>query len=172
MNEIVFTSYNSPIGKMLIASTGKGLCKLDLLVGEKQFINTVSSRFRAKVTRNDEAMQPVIKALERYFEGDPMPSNIALDLRGTPFQKKIWSQLLKIPHGETRSYKQIAIAIGTPTAPRAVGNAVGSNPVAIIVPCHRVLRSDGSLGGFGYGVDIKKKLLRLEALRRPIERHR
>jgi len=171
MDEIIFTSYNSPIGKMLIASTGKGLCKLDLLVGEKQFIKKVSSRFHAKVTRNDEVMQPVTRALQRYFEGEPMPSDIALDLRGTPFQRRVWSELLEIPHGETRSYKQIAGAIGVPRAPRAVGNAVGSNPVPIIVPCHRVLRSDGSLGGFGCGVEIKEKLLRLEALRRSIERH-
>jgi len=163
MNEIIFTSYNSPVGKIMIASTDKGLCKVDLLISEERFTNTVSSRFRAEVNRNDEAMQPMIKAFERYFEGEPMPSDIALDLRGTPFQKKVWSELLEIPHGETRSYKQIAIAIGRPTASRAVGRAVGSNPAPIVVPCHRVLRSDGSLGGFGYGVQIKKKLLQLEA---------
>lgn len=163
MNEIIFTTYNSPIGKMLIASTKKGLCKVDLFVGEKQFTDAVSSRFRAEVVRNDAAMQNVTKALERYFEGKPIPRHIALDLRGTPFQKKVWSELLKIPHGETRSYKQVAIAIGMPTASRAVGSAVASNPVPIVVPCHRVLRSDGSLGGFGYGVRIKKKLLRVEA---------
>jgi len=163
MNEIIFTSYNSPIGKIFVASTKKGLCKLDLFVSEKQFSDTVSSRFRNEVTRNDGAMQNVIKGLKRYFGGEPIPSDIALDLGGTPFQKKVWSELLRIPYGETRSYKQIAVAIQMPTASRAVGQAVASNPVPIFVPCHRVLRSDGSLGGFGCGVEIKKKLLRLEA---------
>lgn len=163
MNEIIFTSYNSPIGKILVASTKKGLCKVDLFVSEKCFSDTVSFEFRAEVARNDGAMQNVIKGLKRYFGGKPIPSDIALDLRGTPFQKKVWSELLRIPHGETRSYKQIAVAIRMPTASRAVGQAVASNPVPIFVPCHRVLRSDGSLGGFGYGVEIKKKLLRLEA---------
>jgi len=163
MNEIIFTSYNSPIGKILVASTKKGLCKVDLFVSEKRFSDAVSSRFHTEVTRDDGAMQKVIEGLERYFEGKPIPSDIALDLRGTPFQNKVWSELLKIPHGETRSYKQIAVAIRMPTASRAVGQAVASNPVPIFVPCHRVLRSDGSLGGFGYGVEIKKRLLRLEA---------
>lgn len=163
MNEIIFTSYNSPIGKILVASTKKGLCKVDLFVSEKRFSDTVSFEFRAEVARNDGAMQNVIKGLKRYFGGEPIPSDTALDPRGTPFQKKVWSELLRIPYGETRSYKQIAVAIQMPTASRAVGQAVASNPVPIFVPCHRVLRSDGSLGGFGYGVEIKKKLLRLEA---------
>ena len=104
MNEIIFTSYNSPIGKILVASTKKGLCKVDLFVSEKRFSDTVSSEFRAEVARKDGGMQNVIKGLKRYFGGKPIPSDIALDLRGTPFQKKVWSELLRIPHGETRSY--------------------------------------------------------------------
>jgi O-6-methylguanine DNA methyltransferase len=101
--------------------------------------------------------------LKRYFAGESVRFHVPLDLHtGTPFQRKVWRALRQIPHGQTRSYAWVARRIGCPRAVRAVGAACGANPVPILVPCHRVLRSDGSLGGFSAGVDLKARLLALE----------
>ena len=100
--------------------------------------------------------------LEQYFAGTLRDFTVPVKLHGTPFQLAVWQELLKIPYGETRSYKDIACAIGKPKATRAVGGANHNNPISIIVPCHRVIASDGSLGGYGGGLDIKQRLLELE----------
>ncbi len=97
-----------------------------------------------------------------YLEGKRIEFDLPLDLRGTPFQIAVWSALLEIPYGETRSYQQIANVIGRPRAVRAVGAANGANPVAIVVPCHRVIASDGTLHGYGGGLDLKARLLAME----------
>lgn len=97
-----------------------------------------------------------------YLEGTRESFNIPLDLKGTEFQKKVWKQLQKIPFGKTISYKQLAERVGNPKASRAVGSANGKNPISIIVPCHRVIASDGSLGGYYGGCDLKTKLLEIE----------
>lgn len=105
--------------------------------------------------------------LVRYFTGEPVRFRVRLDLRvGTPFQRKVWRVLRTIPHGQTRSYGWVAQRIGAPRAVRAVGAACGANPVPVIVPCHRVIASDGALGGFSGGLARKRALLRLEAKRR------
>ena len=100
--------------------------------------------------------------LQQYFAGARRSFDLALDLRGTPFQQRVWRALPGIPYGQRRSYRQIALEIGHPRAVRAVGTANGANPLPIIVPCHRVVRSDGSLGGYGGGLAMKQALLRLE----------
>ncbi len=100
--------------------------------------------------------------MKKYLEGRLKRFNCKLDLRGTPFQKKVWSALTKIPYGETRSYQDVARAIGHPKAFRAVGNANGNNPIPLIIPCHRVIESNGGLGGFGHGLKVKKELLDFE----------
>lgn len=100
--------------------------------------------------------------LEEYFGGKRKEFSLPIRPEGTPFQKKVWNALKRIPYGETRSYKWVAGEIGTPEASRAVGNAVGANPLPIIIPCHRVIRKNGELGGYGYGTAIKKKLLEIE----------
>ena len=100
--------------------------------------------------------------LHAYFAGDLRRFELPLDMHGTEFQKRVWRELEKIPYGETRSYAQVAAAIGTPNAVRAVGAANGSNPVAIVVPCHRVIGSGGRLTGYGGGLPLKKRLLELE----------
>jgi O-6-methylguanine DNA methyltransferase len=106
------------------------------------------------------------RQLKAYLAGKPVRFNYRLDLSsGTPFQQKVWRAMLTIPRGETRSYAWIAKRIGKPKAARAVGAACGANPVPIIVPCHRVLASDGTLGGFGGGLALKKQLLKLEGVR-------
>jgi methylated-DNA-[protein]-cysteine S-methyltransferase len=103
-----------------------------------------------------------LSQLKRYLKGDLKRFDCKLDLKGTPFERKVWSALVKIPYGQTRSYKEIAQAIGHPKAFRAVGNANGKNSIPLIIPCHRVIESNGGLGGFGHGLKVKKQLLDLE----------
>ncbi len=110
-------------------------------------------------------MQQAADELRRYFAGERVQFSCPLDLHGTPFQLMVWRELQQIPYGETRSYGEIAQAIGRPTASRAVGAANGANPVAIIVPCHRVIGSKGSLTGYGGGLPTKAWLLSLEGIK-------
>ena len=110
-------------------------------------------------------LMPCRQQLEEYFARKRKQFTLPLDLRGTDFQKRCWAQLLKIPYGQTRSYRQIAEAVGNRNAVRAVGLANGQNPIAIIVPCHRVIASDGTLCGYGGGLELKEELLRLEGAR-------
>ena len=107
----------------------------------------------------ERLVQRVVAAVERPGNGQDIP----LDVKGTAFQERVWEELRKIPAGETRSYAEIAAAAGNPSAVRAAGSANGANNVAVLIPCHRVIRSDGSLGGYAYGLDIKRELLAREA---------
>lgn len=116
----------------------------------------------AQFTNSPRAMQVYVQQLEEYFVGQRREFSFALDLRGTDFQRACWNALLAIPYGETRTYGDIARAVGRPTGFRAVGMANNRNPVAIVVPCHRVIASDGTLCGYGGGLDVKRKLLELE----------
>jgi O-6-methylguanine DNA methyltransferase len=116
----------------------------------------------ARVEESKAALAPYLRELDEYFAGKRRVFSMPLDLRGTEFQLQCWRALLEIPYGETRSYADIARAIGHPQAFRAVGMANNRNPIAIVVPCHRVLASNGSLCGYGGGLDIKCKLLELE----------
>jgi len=149
---VYYSRVNSPVGPLLLAVTGRGLVAVEFDRGQ------VASGW----VESAEKTAPCARQLEEYFAGRRRGFDLALDLRGTDFQKRCWQELLKIPYGETRSYADIARAIGRPTAVRAVGLANGQNPIAIIVPCHRVIGSDGSLTGYGGGLDIKRKLLELE----------
>jgi O-6-methylguanine DNA methyltransferase len=116
-------------------------------------------------TRNLAILEKTKKELNDYFKGNLRQFTIPLHPAGTPFQQRAWNALLKIPYGETRSYQQQAQLIRLPKATRAIGSANGRNPIPIIIPCHRVIRSDGTLGGYSGGIGIKKKLLALEGLR-------
>lgn len=149
-----------------IAATGWGLCRLSLLTNDDEFLAESREPFPASEWRRD-AEHPILsetaRQLEAYFRGELRRFDLHLDLHGTEFQQKVWRALRTIPYGETRSYRDIARQIGSPKAVRAVGGANGKNPVAIIVPCHRVIAADGSLGGFGCGLPAKRLLLGLEA---------
>lgn len=164
MVEITFTSYMSPLGKILVASSERGVCKIAFSTDEDKFVHDVSSKFHGNVIRADARLHSVIELLDSYFRGKPIRSRVDLDLRGTDFQRRVWSEVSKIPYGKTLTYKKIAYAIKRPKASRVVGNAVGSNPVPLIIPCHRVVRSDGSLGGYAYGTSLKRKLLEMERI--------
>lgn len=121
------------------------------------------SRIEFQRGQPERLPHPLQRQLERYFAGERIQFRVPLDLRaGTPFQRKVWRILRRIPYGQTRSYAWVARRIGCPRATRAVGAACGANPAPILVPCHRVVRSDGSLGGFSAGLKMKRALLRLE----------
>ena len=163
MEKIYYASFDSPLlKKVFVASTEKGVCMIDFLTSEKAFLRELKALFRGEIVRDDQKNRKVLAQMERYLKGDLKRFDCPLDLRGTSFQKKVWSKLATIPYGQTRSYKEIAEAIGHPKAFRAVGNANGSNPIPLILPCHRVIESNGGLGGFGHGIKVKKELLDFE----------
>jgi len=155
---IRFVITESPLGPLLVAATSKGICRLTFDEDEA----ALHRRFpNADIRRDDGTIAPwVAAALEQIDR--PSDHQLPLDVRGTAFQERVWAELRKIPLGETRSYGEIAAAVGQPGAVRAVGTANGANPVSVLVPCHRVVRSDGSLGGYGGGLANKVKLLEAE----------
>ena len=163
---LYWSSISSPRGACAILATEGGICWLGtpgapLATGLKW----VQRKIDFASVREDASIEPLRQAvgqLERYFAGERVQFTCPLDLRGTPFQLKVWNALTRIPYGETRSYAEIAQEIEHPSAVRAVGAANGANPVAIIVPCHRVIGSDGALTGYGGGLPTKAWLLALE----------
>ena len=150
---------DSPLGPLLIAATAKGICRLtfgeDEAALRRHFPN-------ADIRADDGTIAPLVEgALAAIITPQSAPE-LPIDVRGTAFQEAVWAELRKIPLGETRSYADIAAAVGNPGAVRAVGTANGSNPIAVLVPCHRVIRSDGSLGGYAGGLDRKFRMLEAE----------
>ncbi len=163
METIYYSYFNSPfLRKVFVASTERGVCFVDFVRTEKAFLKRLKERFPGKIVRDDRRNRNVLNQLKRYLKGELQRFDCKLDFRGTPFQKKVWSALAKIPYGRTRSYRDIAQAIGHPKAFRAVGTANGRNSIPLILPCHRVIESNGGLGGFGHGVKVKKQLLDFE----------
>jgi methylated-DNA-[protein]-cysteine S-methyltransferase len=148
---LYYSRIDSPVGPLLVVVSERGLVALEF-----------DGKPRADWTESAQKIAPCADELDEYFTGRRRQFDLPLDLRGTDFQKRCWQELLRIPYGETRSYADIARAIGNPRAVRAVGLANGQNPIPIIVPCHRVIGSDGSLTGYGGGLEIKRKLLELE----------
>jgi methylated-DNA-[protein]-cysteine S-methyltransferase len=165
MDKIYYTSFDSPfLKKVFVASTEKGVCMVDFLTSEKAFLKGLREQFPGEIVKDDQKNKGVLSQLKRYLQGKLRRFDCPLDFRGTPFEKKVWSKLAKIPYGQTRSYQEIAKAIGHPKAFRAVGNANGKNPLPLIIPCHRVIESNGGLGGFGHGIKVKKELLDFERI--------
>jgi len=164
MDRIFYSSFNSPIlKKVFVASTKKGVCMVDFLTSEKAFLRRLGKKFLGEIAKDDRKNQKVLSQLKKYLGGELRRFDCPLDMRGTSFEKKVWSALKKIPYGKTRSYKDVAKTIGHPKAFRAVGNANGCNSIPLIIPCHRVIESNGGLGGFGHGLKVKKQLLALES---------
>ncbi len=152
-----YTTSDSPIGPLLLAGNDSGLHFLSF-AAEKRAVTP-----RRDWIENSRPFVEVIHQLRAYFRGELTQFDVPLCLEGTPFQLRVWENLRTIPYGETISYGQLARRIGKPEAVRAVGTANGSNPIPIIVPCHRVIGSDGSLTGYGGGLPVKEKLLALES---------
>jgi methylated-DNA-[protein]-cysteine S-methyltransferase len=162
MKQHVYKMVDSPVGRLVLVASDDGLAGV---LWEKH-------RERLNITAKDDT-HPVLVETERqlaeYFAGERKVFAVALDLTGTAFQRKVWSALLTIPYGETRSYAQIARQIGSPAAVRAVGAANGRNPVSIVAPCHRVVGSTGKLTGFAGGLEVKARLLALEGAQAPLD---
>jgi AraC family transcriptional regulator, regulatory protein of adaptative response / methylated-DNA-[protein]-cysteine methyltransferase len=157
---IVYAIAPCPLGYLLVATTDKGICAVKLGDEADKLEHILNQEFhQAHIMRDDDIHKEWIQAILGLIAGDEKHLNLPLDIRGTAFQKQVWQVLQKIPYSETRTYTDIARDIAKPQAVRAVGNACGANPIAVIIPCHRVLRSDGSLGGYRWGIERKQKLL-------------
>lgn len=147
------------LGPMLVAATDKGVCRLSFNEGRE----ALEDRFpKARLEEGGAEFGSLAARVAEAVEHPGSDDDIPLDVRGTAFQEAVWRELRRIPPGETRSYAQIAAAAGNPKAVRAAGSANGANPVAVLVPCHRVLRTGGGIGGYAYGTEIKRELLRRE----------
>lgn len=146
--------YETPIGKIGVAENGTAITHL--------YLKNDAVPADAHVLRETELLAKAGKQLEEFFAGKRKYFDLELAPEGTAFQQRVWQALLDIPYGEIRSYRQVAEAVGSPKACRAVGNANGKNPIAIFIPCHRVIGTSGKLVGFGGGLDMKEQLLGLE----------
>jgi len=160
---IAWASFASPLGRILIAATARGLCSVKIGSAEAPLREELAAEFSAAELVQDRAGLAGLQArILAFLRGDASLARLPLDVRGTVFQQRVWKELRAIPRGQTRTYKDIASAIGAPAAVRAVGSACGANPVALVIPCHRALRSDGGLGGYAWGLERKARLLKLE----------
>jgi AraC family transcriptional regulator, regulatory protein of adaptative response / methylated-DNA-[protein]-cysteine methyltransferase len=160
---ITFAIAPSPLGRLLVAATERGLCAVRFGENATDLERDLRTEFHAAALhRDDVRMKQYVEALLGVIHGENTIIDLPLDVRATAFQRKVWEKLRQIPRGETRSYSDIAREMGNPAAVRAVARACASNPVALAVPCHRVVRSDGDLAGYRWGVARKRKLLRLE----------
>jgi len=159
-----YTVFKNPIGLTGLAATQKGLIRLaNKVPSEKAFEKLLANDLGFQIIKNPKHFKILIEQFKSYFKGELKDFQFPLDLRlGTPFQQKVWKGLLTIPYGATRSYKWLAHSIKHPGSARAVGNANGQNPLSIIIPCHRVVRENGDLGGYTGGVQTKRYLLKLE----------
>ncbi len=157
---------SSFLQEVFVASTAAGVCMVNFLTSEEAFVRDLEEAFHGKPVRDIRKNKDVLGQLRRYFQGTLHEFECPLDLRGTPFQMAVWRALMKIPYGETRAYQDIARAIGHPDAARAVGSANGANRIPLIVPCHRVIESNGGMGGFGQGLRAKRSLLAFEQAHR------
>lgn len=163
--EIVHTARaDSPIGTLRVASTTAGLAYVELPHASGRGLDGWRRRClpEARCVEGFAPNRHAIKQILEYLEGKRVEFDLDLDLHGTAFQMDVWTSLRDIPYGETRSYAQLAKTVGRPNAVRAVGTANGANPLSLVVPCHRVINSDGKLGGYGGGLALKRRLLAME----------
>jgi AraC family transcriptional regulator, regulatory protein of adaptative response / methylated-DNA-[protein]-cysteine methyltransferase len=161
---ISFCSFNTPLGLVLVAATEKGVCSVKL-GNDAAWLKRLLAEEFSEAEISEEPLSETRKAILAFISGEANLARVPVDIRGTVFQRRVWEELRRIPRGETRTYKDIARAVGAPAAVRAVGSACGANPVALVVPCHRAVRTDGGLGGYAWGVQRKKRLLELEKRR-------
>lgn len=163
--DVGYTIIDSPIGALLLAATPTGLVRVAFDSEDHDAVlKQLAEKISPRVLEADAQLAPIAAQVEEYFAGQRRDFDIPLDRRlSTGFRREVQRQLSEIPYGTTQSYSEVAAAIGQPTAVRAVGTACAQNPIPLVVPCHRVLRSDGSLGGYRGGLPVKQQLLELEA---------
>jgi AraC family transcriptional regulator of adaptative response/methylated-DNA-[protein]-cysteine methyltransferase len=160
---IRYTYADSPLGRMLVAATDQGICAINFGRSDVELEQGLKREFPFAIWKRDDAsMRTWREALLRHIAGQKLNAMLPLDIQATAFQRKVWSYLQSIPFGATRSYTDVAKAIGQPTAIRAVARACASNRIAVEIPCHRVVRESGEMGGYRWGVDRKRKLLEME----------
>jgi len=160
---IRYTCSDSPLGRMLIAATDRGVCSIRFGRSDGELLAGLKREFPFAVRKADDGgLKSWVDRLLRHISGKDLDSSLPLDIRATAFQRRVWAYLQSIPFGVTKSYSQVAKAIGRPSAARAVARACATNPVAVAIPCHRVVREDGSMGGYRWGMERKKTLLAME----------
>ncbi len=164
MKVLRYSTMDTRFGTLWFAASPKGLSFLLLrFFSQRRAIQELKKARGAKLVRDDRAMRHFASQLRKYLDGERVSFDVEVDLSlGTPFQQSIWRLTRKIPYGRLVSYKRLAEQYGNPLCARAVGNALGANPIPIVIPCHRVIRHDSSLGGFSSGVKWKKRLLAIE----------
>lgn len=164
MNSVVMQEIDSPVGVLIAGTTDDGLCLLEFR--DREILETQVAKVRARVGRTATGTHPIIARLNtqlaEYFDGRRKDFTLPLVFPGTPFQVRVWNALRRIPFGETIAYEELARRVNAPSGQRAVGHANGQNPIAIVIPCHRVVNKDGKLGGYGGGLWRKRFLLGLE----------
>jgi AraC family transcriptional regulator of adaptative response/methylated-DNA-[protein]-cysteine methyltransferase len=160
---IRYCTFASALGTVLVAATDKGVCSIKIGDSPRGLEEILHGEFSfASLERDESSLKDIREKILAFLAGDASLGRVPLDVRGTVFQRKVWDALRRIPAGETRTYREIARAIGAPEAVRAVGSACGANPVALAVPCHRAVRTDGGLGGYAWGLERKRQLLQNE----------
>ena len=160
---IRYTCVDSPLGRMLVAATDKGICAIQFANSDEELESGLKHEFPFAIRRRDDAaLRTWGEKLLRQMRGHKLNSSLPLDIQATAFQRKVWSYLQSIPFGDTRSYSEVAKAIKQPKATRAVARACATNRIAVAIPCHRVVRENGDMGGYRWGVDRKKALLQME----------
>src|SRR5579863_6394335 len=160
---IRYTCSDSPLGRMLVAATERGICSIQFARSDGELMEGLKREFPFAGRKLDEGgLQAWVEALLAQMSGAELNAALPLDIRATAFQRRVWTYLQSIPFGSTRSYGEVAKAIGQPTARRAVARACATNPVAVAIPCHRVVREDGNISGYRWGVERKKALLEME----------
>lgn len=160
--EIGYAIGDSSLGKVLIAATSRGLCSVILGETDSQLTRELQAQFPAAKIHAEPSLESQVRKVISQFSEHPAALDLPLDLRATAFQMRVWEALRRIPRGETRTYTQVAQSLGQPTAVRAVARACATNPVAVVIPCHRVIGSDGKLTGYRWGVERKEKMLAIE----------
>jgi AraC family transcriptional regulator of adaptative response/methylated-DNA-[protein]-cysteine methyltransferase len=161
--KINYTIVESRLGKLIVAATEKGICSVSFGDSADELVSGLMKEFFAASIENDDAeLKSAVNAILRSLDGEKAILTLPLDLRASAFQMRVWAELRKIPYGETRSYGQVADALGSPGSFRAVARACATNPVALLNPCHRVIAADGKLSGYRWGIERKAELLKQE----------
>ena len=163
--EIAYDIVDSPLGRLLAAATHQGICFVSLGDHDNPLVEALETEFPAAnaIRRDSAAIGTALEQLVAYLAGETPHLDLPLDVRATAFQRRVWQELIAIPYGETQTYSEIAARLGLPKGQRAVGRACATNPVSLVIPCHRALRKDGQLGGYRWGVQRKEALVSRES---------
>jgi len=163
MEILYYDCFESPMGPLWVAATSKGLCRVSFASSEEEFLTSLKEAVHGELESGKERFKDLFERFGKYFKGEATSfSDLPLDLRGTDFQRAVWQAVAEIPYGKTMTYGEVAAKVGHPRAYRAAGSALKRNKILIVVPCHRVVRSDGRLRGFIGGTEGRRRLLRLE----------